>query len=200
MYKEPTILFQYKSTEKLVTLLSGLKTFFENNSKQTLFDFFNIENAIGLWLDQLGNFLNLPRPLIANDSIFICDNSLMDGVDLLDSNGLAPDDVYRTYIKTSLLKRNSRFTIENIIDLLQFSTGAGKVYVAETIKTVSIYLGVSTEDQKRISNLLNSLDSKWFGLPSGVKLGEFGIFVLPNNTNFFVLDSSPMDNSNFVMI
>ena len=124
----------------------------------------------------------------------------MDGVDLLDSNGLAPDDVYRTYIKTSLLKRNSRFTIENIIDLLQFSTGAGKVYVAETIKTVSIYLGVSTEDQKRISNLLNSLDSKWFGLPSGVKLGEFGIFVLPNNTNFFVLDSSPMDNSNFVMI
>jgi hypothetical protein len=200
MFKEPTILFQYKATEKLATLLSELKIFFENNSKQTLFDFFDIDNASGLWLNQLGNFLNLPRPFIVNDNIFICDSSLMDGDDLLDSEALAPDDVYRTYIKANLLKRNSRFTIENIIDLLQFATGADKVYIAETVKTVSIYLGVSNEDQKRISNLLNSLDRKWFGLPSGVRLGEFKVVVLPDNTNFFVMDSSPMDNPNFVMI
>lgn len=200
MYKDPTILYQYQSTEKLKSLMEGTKTFFENNSKKSLFDFFDIDNSAGFWLDQLGAFLNLPRPLITIDNTFIIDDSLIDGTDLLDGTALAPDDVYKTYIKANILKRNSRFSIEDIISLLQFATGADKVFIAETTKTISIYLGVSNSDQERVSSLLNALDRKWFGVPSGVRLNEFKIVILPDDTNFFVIDSSLIDNINFVII
>ena len=198
--QDPTILFQYRSTTKLAGLLEGIKQFVTDNSKESLFDFFDIDAATGAWLDQLGAFLNVLRPYITADDAFIMDSSLMDGEDLLDGAGLANDDIYKTFIKAQILKRNSRFSIEEMISLLQFSTGAPIVYIKETVKTLSIYLGASEEEQERIANLLGNLDRKWFGMPSGVVLDEFLTVVLPDGATFFIMDSNETDNANFLMI
>lgn len=199
--KDPAILFQYQTAPKISELLNGIKTFAIDNSKESLFSFFDIDKAEGAWLDQLGAYLNILRPLITNPNVFIMDLSLMDGPDLIDvSKVLAPDDVYKVYINSQILKRNSRFTLEDIINLLRSATGARVVFIDEKIKTLKIYLGVVNEDQKRIISLINSLDLRWFGLPSGVALSEFKVFVIPLSSTFFVTDYSPMDNNNYIMI
>lgn len=199
--KDPTILFQYRSTVRFAGLLEGIKNFAISNSKESLFNFFDIENAVGLWLDQIGGYLNIPRPIITNPDVFIMDLSLMDGPDLMgETQSLAPDDVYKVYINSQILKRNSSFTLEDIINLLKTATGASTIYVYEKVKTLSIYLGVPNSDAKRIVSLINSLNPRWFGLPSGVALDEFRIFIIPEGSTFFIMDSSPMDNSNFLMI
>lgn len=198
--KDPTILFQYRATVKLAALLEGIKNFAISNSKESLFDFFDIDNAVGVWLDQIGAYLNILRPLIINPNTFITDSSLMDGTDFLDAKSLAPDDIYKTYLRSQIMRRNSRFTIEDIINLFSFATGAPIILVVETIKTISIYLGASSSDQQRIISLISSFDPRWFGLPSGVALGEFRTFVITTGSNFFIMDSSPMDSNNYLII
>lgn len=197
---EPNILFQYKSTTRLAGLLHGLQENAVSVSNESLFNFFNLDEARGAWLDQYGAWQNIPRPYIIATTTFIMDASLMDGPDLLDGGGsFAPDDVYISYIRGQLLKRNSRFTINDIINLLLYVTGAAKIFINETVKTLDIYIGASVEDQKRIFALLSSFDRTWFGLPSGVRLGAFEVLVLPVGTDFFIMDNSPMDDPQFLM-
>lgn len=232
MYRiqDPTILFQYKSTEKLLSLLNGTTQFVRNNSKEDIFNFFDLDNAIGLWLDQLGAFLNVERPLISvggtnkyffqnseeflfqngeefifnqeatSVNIFIMDQSLMDGPDVLDGTALANDDLYRAYIKAQIARRNSRFTVEEIINVLQFTIAANSIFLTEGDKVVSIFVGVSTELDKLNADLLSTLDPKWFGLPSGVGLEQFVTVVLPEGSSLFVMDQSLMDDLNSLMI
>lgn len=200
LIKDPVVLFQYQSPQRISTLLAGIKQFATDNSKQSLFDFFDIDNAGGAWLDQLGAYLNLPRPLIINPNVFIMDQSLTDGPDLLDSESLAPDDLYKIYLKSQILKRNSTFTIEEIISLLQFCTGASKILVSEKHKTVSIYLNITSDDQRRRISLISTLDRKWFGLPSGVSLAQFKVVTIPTDATFFIMDFSPTDNDKFLIV
>lgn len=227
--QDPTILFQYKSTEKLLSLLTGTEQFVKNNSKEDIFNFFNFDDAVGLWLDQLGAFLNVERPLIsitsfeqylfqdgedftfqsgepflfnqvASSDTFIMDQSLMDGTDILDGTALANDDLYKAYIKAQIARRNSRFTVEEIINVLQFTIAATSIFLTEGSKTVSIFVGVPTEIDKINADLLSNLDRKWFGLPSGVGLEQFITIVFPEGAQFFITDESLMDSPNSLMI
>jgi len=230
--KDPTILFQYKTAPQLSTLLAGVKEFVIDNSKEDIFRFFNIDEAVGLWLDQLGAYLNIERPLISlpnNDNLFqfqnntpflfqsgqpfqfnipvsdqpgtfIMDLSLMDGKDLLDGTAFATDEIYRAYIKGQIFKRNSRFTIDDLISVLQFTTPESIILITEGIKCLNIYVGVTNAQDKINLELLNGLDPKWFGTPSGVCIESFNTYVLPTGTSFFITDFSQMDNANFLMI
>jgi hypothetical protein len=228
--KDPTILFQYKSTEKLLSLLTGTKQFVKDNSKEDIFNFFDLDDAVGLWLDQLGAFLNIERPLVSagesnlynfqdNDSFlfqdgeqfifneaasntgtFIMDQSLMDSTDVLDGTALANDDLYKAYIKAQIARRNSRFTVEEIINVLQFTIAANSILLIEGDKVVSMFVAVPTELDKLNADLLSNLDPKWFGLPSGVGLGQFNTYVMPPTASFFIMDQSSMDDPNFLMI
>tara|TARA_R110000868_G_scaffold189510_1_gene432503 strand:+ start:380 stop:892 length:513 start_codon:yes stop_codon:yes gene_type:complete len=169
---------------------------------ESLYNFYNIDEAIGLWLDQIGAYLNLPRPFITTNLTFINDLSLMDDPNyLLDGNALAPDDVYKVYLKANIMKRNSRFTHEDIINLLLFATGAKKILLQEGDKVVDIYLIASDSgDQQRITSLLAFLDPTWFGLATGVGLGIFEVIILPPFTDIFLTDFSPMDSPEYVLI
>lgn len=200
---EPTILFQYKATEKLGSLLPALRENAILVSNETLFNFFNLDNAEGDWLNQLGAYLNIPRPFVATANALIMDdpNSLMDDPDfLMDGKGLVDDATYRAYIRGIIYKRNSRFTINDIINCLLYVIAPSKVYVSASVKTINIYVGVLSESERNILNLLNSSDRAWFGLPTGVRLGDFEVVVMPLDKNFFVTDFSPMDDPNFLMI
>lgn len=202
--KDPTILFQYKTAPQLSSLLAGSKQFVIDNSKEDIFRFFNIDEAVGLWLDQLGAYLNVERPLIAalnsGYGTFIMDSSLMDGSDLLDGTAFATDDLYRAFIKGQILKRNSRFTVDDIISVLQFTFPESIILITEGIKCLNINVGVTNNQDKINLELLNGLDPKWFGTPSGVCIESFNTFVLPVGTSFFITDSSKMDNPNSLMI
>jgi len=230
--KDPTILFQYKTAPQLSSLLAGSKQFVIDNSKEDIFRFFNIDEATGLWLDQLGAYLNIERPLIVltsnsdlfqfqNDTpflfqngqpfqfnipvseepgTFIMDLSLMDGPDLLDGTAFATDELYKSYIKGQIFKRNSRFTIDDIISVLQFTFPESIIFIEEGIKCLNIYVGVTNNQDKINLDLLNGLDPKWFGTPSGVCIESFNAYVLPVGASFFITDFSQMDNANFLMI
>ena len=176
--QEPTILYQYKDTAKLKKLLDNLRQFFINNSKESLCNFLDIDNASGLWLDQIGAYLNIPRIFISGQNTFIMDQSLMDDPSfLLDGQGFAPDDVYKAYIKAQILRRNVRFTIDDIISIIRIAIQPTTILVSEFVKEVSIFVGTDDEDQQRIIGLLSFLDEKWFGLPSGGQIKGF-----PSNT------------------
>jgi hypothetical protein len=229
--KDPTILFQYKTAPSLVSLLEGLKGFVINNSKEDIFRFFNIDDAAGLWLDQLGSYLNVKRPLIilpSNSNLFtfqggegfqfqggepfqfniltsdqadtfIMDLSLMDGQDLLDGTAFAPDDLYKAFLKGQISKRNSRFTVDDLISALQFIIPESIIFIEEGIKCLTIYAGVAVEQDKINLNLLNDLDPKWFGTPSGVCIQSFNTYTMPVGANFLIMDSNSMDDNNFLM-
>jgi hypothetical protein len=229
--KDPTILFQYKVSPKLGILLEGIKQFVIDNSKEDIFRFFNIDEARGLWLDQLGAYLGINRPLIdvvgSNNyfnlqdnnvlqfqneevfefnspesqgfSAFVMDSSLMDGGDLLDGTSFATDDIYRNYIKGRIFKRNSRFTVDDIITLLHFTFEKSKVLIEEDVKALKIFIGVETVEDKINLELLNDLDKKWFGTPSGVGIEGFDIYILPTDSTFFIMDYNEMDNPNYLI-
>lgn len=232
--KDPTILFQYKSAPKFSILLEGLKQFLIDNSKEDIFKFFNIDEAYGLWLDQLGAYLNIKRPLIplidqSNilrlqdglplqmqdgsifelnkavsevPGIFICDYSLMDGIDLLGGGTAgtpAPDDIYRSYLKGQIFKRNSRFTINDINSVLQFIIPDSIIYIEEGIKCLTFYISVPSVQDKINLELLNNLEPKWFGTPTGVCIEEFKIYQLPEGSTFFISDFGLMDNEEYLL-
>jgi hypothetical protein len=169
---------------------------------ESLYNFYNIDEAVGLWLDQIGAYLNLPRPFITTNLTFISDLSLTDDPNfLVDGNALAPDDVYRVYLKANIMKRNSRFTHEDIINLLLFATGAKKILLQEGDKSVDIYLVASDSgDQQRITSLLAFLNPTWFGLATGVGLGIFEVITLPPFTDIFLTDSSLTDDPQYLVI
>lgn len=199
-FVDPVILYQYKSTDRILSMLEGVRDFARSNSKNTLCNFLNIDDATGLWLDQIGGYLNVDRPLIVLPNAFILDSSLMDGTDVLDGTALASDSIYRSFLKVAIARRNSRFTTEDIISNLQFIIGANNIFIQEGVKTVSIWVSVPSQDEELIASILGTLDRKWFGLPSGVSLGTFATFVLPVGSEFFIMDSSPTDNATFLMV
>lgn len=200
---DPVILFQYKATEKLGSFLPALKENAISVSNEDLFNFFNLDEAIGEWLDQLGAYLNIPRPYVITDKALVMDNPecLMDDPNfLMDGLGFVDDETYKAYIRGIIYKRNSRFTINDIINCLLYVVTASKIYVSAGRKVVNIYIGVPLERYKNIYNLLTTFDRTWFGLPTGVRLNDFKVVTMPIDKNFFITDFSLMDDPNSLMI
>ena len=172
-------------------------------SNEDLFNFFNLDEAVGEWLNQLGAYLNIPRPYIITAQTLVMDDpdSLMDDPNyLMDGEGLVDDITYRACIRGIIYKRNSRFTINDIINCLLYVTGAAKISVTAEVKIVNICIGVPIERQKEVFNLLNAFNRTWFGLPTGVKLGYFEVLVMPIDKDFFITDFSLMDDPNSLMV
>lgn len=200
---DPTILFQYKATEKLGSFLPALKQNAISVSNEDLFNFFDLDLAAGEWLNQLGAYLNIPRPYIITDQTLVMDDPdcLMDDPNwLMDGLGFVDDSTYKAYIRGIIYKRNSRFTINDIINCLLYVVSGSRIYVSAGVKIVNIYIAVSQEQYKNIFNLLKAFNRTWFGLPTGVALNNFEIFVVPIGKNFFITDFSLMDDPNFLMV
>jgi len=200
---EPNILFQYKATEKLGSFLPALRENAISVSNEDLFNFFDLDLAKGAWLDQLGAYLNIPRPYVITDQALIMDDPecFMDDPNfLMDGLGLVDDPTYKAYIRGIIYKRNSRFTINDIINCLLYVAAGSKISVTAGVKIVNIYIGVPLEQFRDIFNLLTVLDRTWFGLPTGVALGDFEVFVMPPDKDFFITDFSLMDDPNSLMV
>lgn len=200
---DPAILFQYKATEKLGSFLPALKENAISVSNEDLFNFFDLDLAQGEWLNQLGAYLNIPKPYVITDKALIMDDPecLMDDPNwLMDGLGFVDDTTYKAYIRGIIYKRNSRFTINDIINCLLYVVTGSKIYISAGVKTLDIYIGVPLEQYKNIFNLLTSFDRTWFGLPTGVELDKFEIVVIPIEKNFFITDFSLMDDPNSLMI
>ena len=61
---QPYILFQYKLATDFNVLLNGIFSEATDVSIDNLYNFLNLDDAEGLWLDQIGLYLNYQRPLI----------------------------------------------------------------------------------------------------------------------------------------
>ena len=200
---DPVILFQYKATEKLGSFLPALRENAISVSNEDLFNFFDLDLAKGEWLNQFGAYLNISRPYIITDKTLVMDDPecLMDDPNwLMDGVGFVDDATYKAYIRGIIYKRNSRFTINDVINCLLYVVGGSKIYVSTGVKIVNIYIGVLIEQYKNIFNLLKAFDRTWFGLPTGVALGDFEIFIMPVDKDFFITDFSLMDDPNSLMI
>jgi hypothetical protein len=200
---EPVILFQYKATEKLGSFLPALRENAISVSNEDLFNFFNLDDASGEWLNQFGAYLNISRPYVITEKTLVMDDpdSLMDDPNfLMDGEGLVDDSTYRMYIRGIIYKRNSRFTINDLINCLLYVASGSKIYVSEETKIVDIYIGVILEKYKNTFNLLKAFNRTWFGLPTGVALRNFEVVMMPIDKNFFITDFSLMDDPNCLMI
>lgn len=172
----PEIYYQYKNADNTNTLLAGLLTLFKKYSFDNLQDFFNIDDATGLWLDQIGLYLNYQRQYyyenaFAYDDITSGYDDTNFGYDDLGSP--LSDDVYRILLKAEIFRRNSKLTEEEIRQILKFSTSAYKVNLVSGIKQLSISLYFTTENLAWLTNKTNLISTRWFGLPTGVELVDF---------------------------
>ena len=72
--QKPYIDYQYKNTERLNKLLNGLFVEFGKVSNGNLEEFLDIDKASGLWLDQIGLYLNYQRPYFTATNSFQYDS------------------------------------------------------------------------------------------------------------------------------
>lgn len=196
--KEPYILYQYKNAEKMNALLSGIFNQAGEVSVENLYNFLNLDDAVGLWLDQVGLYLNYQRPMIITDhgAVFDDDITVFDGDYTFDSAGVpATDDLYRILLKAYVKKINSNFTLDEVIDNIKTSLGVDKVYIREFNKKAQITCISYTKDISDLVRLLNSLDSRWFGLPTGVSVQSFNFIRLDPTENIFILNHSKLNNN-----
>lgn len=166
--KEPYILYQYKTAEKFVALLTGIFNLKKQVSIENLENFLNLDDAVGLWLDQIGKYLNYDRPLISYGDVFGYNiGAKYNGGYIYNGNNFpAGDEFYRTVLKAIIKQRNSNFTLEEVKENIKFVLGIDKVYIYEMNKTIDIILVSYTKDINTLIKILNSLNSKWVGLPT----------------------------------
>lgn len=177
---QPYILYQFKNATQLVALLDGLFAQAVIVSAENLINFLDIDNAKGSWLDQIGLYLNYQRPLLNEANIFGYDavSTQYDSIYYYDTTGVpAGDKLYKILLKAYILKRNSRFTLEEIRTNIKTCLGVSRVQIVENDKKVAITC-YSTMSLQYIISLLNGLDSRWFGLPTGVGVSSFNFVQL----------------------
>jgi len=276
---KPQQLFQYKNSTKFNSLVDGLFTLFEDVSFDNLYSFLDIDSASGLWLDQIGLYLNYQRPIIYNIKKITANNKYIDiktqippnppnynvaivdegfyivgnnesesgtlceaihkalglssdihvyvennkinirydfsvptlgmsflfktGANSINSIGetigfdddtsfiggttklyvannsisqkiIMDDALFKILLKAEIFRRNSHFTINEVISNLKYALGADSVFLAEMApKLVHIIVITYNNDISALINSLNTLDERWFGLPTGVGLTSF---------------------------
>lgn len=199
--KEPYILYQYKTAEKFVALLTGIFNLQKQVSIENLENFLNLDDAVGLWLDQIGKYLNYNRPLISYGDVFGYNIGAKynEGFIYNGSKSPAGDEFYRTVLKAIIKNRNSNFTLEEIQANIKFVLNIDKVYIYEMNKTIDIILISYTKDISTLIKILNSLDSRWIGLPTTVDIRNLYCIKLEEEQDIFVSDFSIMDDDNYII-
>ena len=194
----PYVYYQFKSATNLNLFFDGFFGQVEATSINNLENVLNIDTASGLWLDQIGLYLNYGRPLIISDAAFGYDSLLgqYDDFSTYDAAGdRAGDDLYRILLKAYILKRNSNYTIESVCNNIKTCLGVNRVFIQESNKNIDITCVSHTIDVQSLVQLLNSLDSRWFGLPTGVGVNSFTFMYLPDPTqDIGIFDFSEFDN------
>jgi hypothetical protein len=198
----PYIYYQFKNATGITTFLDGYLNEVESSSIANLENVLNIDTASGFWLDQIGLYLNYGRPLIISDTAFGYDSLLgqYDDFSTYDAAGdRAGDDLYRILLKAYILKRNSNYTIESVCNNIKTCLGVNRVFIQESDKNIDITCIAYNNDIASLLQLLNSLDNRWFGLPTGVGINSF-IFVnfTDIEDNIFILDFSKLDNEHLL--
>jgi hypothetical protein len=178
----PYVYYQYQNANSLNIILNGIFNLGNDASIQNLNNFFDLDMAEGKWLDQLGLYLGYPRPLlVGNGKIFGYNIGALynDGYLYNGRNGAkepANDILYRYLLKGTIQKRNSHFTNEEIRASLKSVLGAISVKIDESNKMLAITCTFQNNPWiKNIINLLNILDPRWFGLPTGVGISSFTV-------------------------
>lgn len=79
------LVLKYNHSPLIRKLYDGLGIIFDNSSLWNFSDFFNVEVAIGAWLDKLGALYNLNRPYGLTGQVFVLD------IDMLDDESIVMD-------------------------------------------------------------------------------------------------------------
>lgn len=165
------LLFQYKDAPQFVSLNDELFGVFSRSAMCDLYQIYNVDLAVGIWLTVIGQLMNVDRVFPGLANAFTWDVSTWDGPDVWDGDKIpVDDDTYRALIKAQILKNNSTFTINEIYAVLIFVLGISTIVIDEDSNmhiTVTIdFMGDAAK--LRLFNSLDAFDVKWFGVPQGV--------------------------------
>ena len=194
---KPYILYQYKNDTKLNELLTDIFDGFNNISLNNLEEFLDIDKASGLWLDRIGLYLNFQRPLVSYSLVFGYNTGATYNGGYVYNGNKTPvsDELYKALLKSLLDIRNSKFTLEDVKANLKNILNLDKVYIYEQDKKVDIVCVGYNKDLDTFIRILNSLDDRWFGLPTGVGVNNFIYVNIPNlDEDIFIYNHSKYNN------
>lgn len=168
--KRDRMLFQYKSTPNYNALWDGTFDFIDETSSCSLYNFFDLSSAEGLWLDYLGLIFNQGRTFPTLGSVLTWDSGdVWDDTDIWDGTKQPLNDIsYRALIWARIARNNTRGTINDVVGVLQTALNVDNVIIVEGIKHLDITIDFSDANSLEIFNALSALDSNWFGVPAGV--------------------------------
>lgn len=202
---ETLLPYQFKPTdlgdnEKFNILLSEHSKILQGQLDVLCFiDNLNIENAQGIWLDLIGKWVGIERPLFSGSSIkaFGFDDATLFGkwdegywLDGKSNSVPARDEAYRTYIYLKIAKNNYKPTIPNMYEAFKIAFQTENVVINEVKPKV---LDIQIENTKLTSEeLLYIRDNKLFPIAQGV-----GVTIGFEIKRYFTFDSvtNTFDNS-----
>jgi penicillin V acylase-like amidase (Ntn superfamily) len=173
MEKRDRLLYQYKNAPNFKAFLDSIYELVDDASPIGILDFFDIDNAEGVWLTQLADMWNVPRSYCAVGTAFILDFSTLDGPDVLDGGQTPVDDVVlKALLKAQILKNTSGVkSVDYIYSVFNTAVAPVDIEIVEGVRELTINVTFVTDSQNYYTYVaLVNLDTKWFGCPASTSV------------------------------
>lgn len=184
-FSEATLGWRFSHTKIFLRHFIEQWELLQNVQLKNLDEYWNINQAGGKWLDQIGEVFSLSRPSGLNGEQFILDIDVLDGPRVLDGDTL---DIMDNMFRMLLLIRNrgamKLFTMPNIASIMTEIFGEGNIKVEFRENTdlngnykpqyFRILLTFKDSDQYRLFTSIQSTNPTiFFGRPMGVSYDIF---------------------------
>lgn len=167
--RRESLLFQYKTSPKIVSLYDGFYKLAVAASPDDLKNIYNLDKAEGKWLDLIGGIVNVPRWYANFNDAFTLDIDYLDDPTIVldGAAGSINDAKYRALIKLSIYRRRKAFSIPNIYEVLNRAFKPHSIDIVEGDGEMTINLVFANQEDLRVFNALYNIDANLLGRPTG---------------------------------
>lgn len=130
-FSEATLGWRFAHTEIFLKHFIKQWELLQDVQIKNLDEFWNITDAVGLWLRELGAIFHVPNPQVIGDDAFVLDIDMMDIDSVVLDGTLADlaDEMYRKVILIRSISTMKLFSMKNIADAIYQAFGEDQVKV-----------------------------------------------------------------------
>lgn len=185
-FSEATLGWRFAHTEIFLKHFIKQWELLQDVQIKNLDEFWNITDAVGLWLRELGAIFHVPNPQVIGDDAFVLDIDRMDVDSVVLDGTLADlaDEMYRKVILIRSVSTMKLFSMKNIADAIYQAFGEDQVKVEfrentdvmGNPKPMYFRLLLTFKDQevaKLFAGMQESLPNILVGKPMGISYDVF---------------------------
>ena len=171
LVRYPRNSFQYGNSTRFNAWLDGLFSCIDKTAQTSIASFYDVENAVGVWLTNLSNIFNVRRIYLNLGNPMIWGSSLWGSALWLGTSEAIHDPLLRSLL-IARIKRNTSdgITINYIYDCILTSFAPTYLKVTDGDKTITIDITLPDLNTKNSFAAIVASDPAWFGKPAGVSV------------------------------